>query len=288
MNTHIFINSAHRQDNVRTVEDFPADWSDFAQIVVPYKEAKEYERNYGDIIPVLAVPKQVPCFLSSQRQWVMEYAIEEGIDAVWFMDDDLKFQWRDDGLKLHNCGESHMWDMYEEVNKHLNSDISIVGISTRLGNNRVEYNYDDICRVTRCYAISVADFQEVGATMAPFEPFLMQDFHINLSFLEKGFKNRVLYNYAQGDAGSNADGGVSVYRTQDLMKKVANWLAKNHPGCVTVKEKKTKGSWAGFDKDKDGFIVRTDVLVHWKKAYKKGKNKGGITRFIGSKKYCIA
>jgi hypothetical protein len=87
-----------------------------------------------------------------------------------------------------------------------------------------------------------------------------------------------------GGASSNAKGGCSAYRTPELMEKVANFLSQEHRGLVTVKTKKTKGGWGGFPVDEDGNVTRTDVIVHWKKAFQQGKRlKKGISSFIKKK-----
>jgi hypothetical protein len=276
----IYINSSGRPHNIKTFKQFPEKWADFVYIVVPNEQTNEYRRakeNKGwEILPV---PSTIPQYLSSQRQWIME---NSPYDYVWLMDDDLTFQIRYDGVKLKNSSEEDMGLMYSEVCKaHCDDGIPMVGISTRLGNNRVTESFADISRITRCYSLSREVFDEVGAKFNPFEPFLMQDFHLTLSWLKSGYRNRVFHGFAQGDSGSNTSGGVSVYRTPELMEKVANFLANEHRGLVKVTKKKTKGSWAGFPTDKDGNVVRTDVTVYWKKAHEQGKRKEtGISRFF--------
>jgi len=275
----IFINSSHRADKkIITTEQMPDRWRKFACIVVPHDQVQNYRT--ANTFPILAIPKDVPQCLPSQRQWVMENAKD---DFIFFMDDDLVFHTRTLNGKLKRSTPSRMESMLREVTFHLTmQNIPIVGISCRMGNNRVPEDHTDITRVTRCYAVNKEVFNKVGAVFDPIDTFVMEDFHMNLCFLEKGHKNRVLYKYAQSDSGSNAEGGCSLYRTQEIQKRSALFLKQKHPMFVTVKEKKTKGSWIGFKKDKDGFITRTDVIVHWKKAYRFGirKPKRGISKFL--------
>lgn len=269
----IFINSSKRSDNVRTVRQFPSSWKRFTRIVTPFDQAPLY-RALG--WPVIPIPKGVPQFLSSQRQWVMENA---DCDYVFMMDDDLDFCYRlPGGTSLRKSGDEQMEAMLVDVQATM-VDFPLVGISTRLGNNRVTQDHDDINRVTRCYCIDRNVFQTVGCTFAPYEPFAMQDFHINLCFLEKGYPNRILYKYAQGDPGSNTPGGVSSYRTFEVHQRAAKYLMTHHPGVVRLQVKATKAGWTGFKKMGDE-TLRTDVVVSWKKAYTPRKH--GVSKTTAS------
>lgn len=278
----IYINSSGRASSVKIIKQIPKKWRAICHIVVPSSQAEEY-RSANPDWSVVSVDTFIPEYLSSQRQWVMDTT---PYDYVWFMDDDLTFLTRHSGVKLRTSTPKDMEALLKLVClTQRDEGIPLVGISTRLGNNRVTEDHADITRVTQSYVVNKKVFEEVGATFAPFEPFLMQDFHINLSFLKAGKKNRVIYKYAMGGASSNAKGGCSTYRTPELMAKVANFLAEEHKGFVTVKIKKTKGGWGGFPVDEEGNVVRTDVIVHWKKAFQQSKRlRSGISSFIRKKK----
>ena len=281
----IWINSANRANiGIKTVAQMPEDWHDRVFIAVPSCQFKQYVKQHKGIGTIVKIPKSVPKFLSSQRQWVAENA-NSNCHYVWMMDDDLKFMFRDDEMKLKNAEEAHMDQMWIAMMEHLSADdMACVGISTRLGNNRETADYADISRVTRCFAFDVELFMQLGINLAPFEPFCMQDFHMNLSFLEQGYRNRVIYSFAQGDSGSNSKGGCSSYRTPKVLAKVSKWMEKNHKGFVKTKTKRTKGSWEGFEKDEEGYVTRTDVMIYWKKAYeaavRRKRTSGGLMKFI--------
>lgn len=270
----IFINSANRYDKpLVTLKQIPISWKGFCEVAVPVEQGKKYrDRNPGWNIFVF--PKSVPCYLSSQRQYLLSNSKNK---YVFLMDDDLSFQFRENG-KLRNCTPNDMERMLSSVLKH-HSDFPIVGISSRFGNNRVLEDFVDNTRVSRCYSVDTDIFKSLNITIAPFEPFIMQDFYLVLQFLTRGKTNRVLYNFSQGDGGSNTEGGVSKYRNPELMKKVADFLHEKYPHFVVVKEKKTKGSWKNFPKDKEGNSIRTDVNIFWKRAYLSSKRKN-ITEFF--------
>ncbi|KKN43514.1 hypothetical protein LCGC14_0702370 [marine sediment metagenome] len=274
----IYINSSKREKIVKTINQMPERWKKFVYIAVPHDQVRRY-KYYMKYWNILSIPKTVPRFLSPQRQWVTENAKER---FVFLMDDDLDFLVRDEAYKLKKCEPSDMDAMLAQVLYGLQDDqIPLIGISTRLGNNRVTDDYTDITRVTRCYALDKRVFDKVGARFDPHpDPSCgMQDFHLTLCWLNAGYPNRVYYNYAQVDSGSNASGGCSEYRDSEVMKRTVKWMVANHPEVRSV-VKTTKGGWDGMEKNEAGENVRTDVIVQWKKAYHPNNRSDGIAGFL--------
>ena len=272
--TIIVINSSNRVDKVVTPALFPEDVIDWV-IAVPYDQFDSYNDKFPG--KVRSIPDRVPQRLPSQRQYVMEEWAKLGYSYIWLMDDDLQYFKRNEENLLRKASTEEIEEMFLSMREHLN-EISMVGISTRLGNNRIVSDYDEINRVTRSYAIASDVFKKVGATFAPFEPFTAEDFNITLQFLQKGYKNRILHTFAQEDVGgSNAEGGCSLYRTAEVQRRTSFWLAETYP-CVKIKGKYCKGSW-GLQELADGRNYRVDVIVQWKQAYKPilEKPKGGFS-----------
>jgi len=267
--TIIIINSSNRVGKVVTPNLFPDDSMEWF-IAVPEEQQDEYVAKFGQR-RITTIPAEVPKFLPSQRQWVMEHFTNHGWKYIWLMDDDLCFFTRNEENLLRKSTTEEIEAMFVEMRKHLD-EVSMVGISTRLGNNRITSDYDEINRVTRCYAMSTEVFSSINGLFMPFEPFTAEDFNITLQFLQNGYKNRILHTYAQEDVGgSNAEGGCSLYRTSEVQKKTSFWLAETYPS-VKVKGKYCKGSW-GLQELKDGRNYRVDVIVQWKQAYKPKKEK---------------
>jgi len=270
-NIIIVINSSNRVDKVRTHLLFPQynviDWV----IAVPQSQIELYSDKFDSI---LIIPDSVAPYLPSQRQWVMEHMVDK-YEFVWFMDDDLKFSFREpNSTKLTLATSTEVAGMFSAMKEAI-IDYPLVGISTRLGNNFVEKSFDTICRVTRCYALSTKVFKELDIKFNPIEPFVAEDFHMTLCLLNAGHKNIVLYNYAQEDIGSNAAGGCSVYRTAKVQEDTMKWMAKNHPE-VTLKVKTNKTGW-----NLPGSVnnERLDCIIQWKKAYKP-KRTNTLKRFF--------
>ena len=296
--TLIVINSSNRSDKIKTHNLFPNDVVDWVY-AVPKEQAESYVEILG-AERVAHIPDSVASYLPSQRQWVMN-TYGEQYKYIWLMDDDLVFLRRKTKVTtekaieygkevdkeeikylLKKCKKKHIIQMILDMRKHLDG-IPMVGISTRLGNNRVHEDYDDINRVTRCYAMNTEVFEKVGATFAPFEPFVAEDFHMSFSFLNKGYPNRVLHTFAQEDIGSNADGGCSLYRTAEVQQRTTNWMILNHEEA-TIKPKSSK-NWKNLE-GKGVKNVRVDMIISWKKAYKpiKKRKSGGLNILLGKKK----
>lgn len=258
--TIIVINSSHRAGKIITNEEFPTGIIKVV-IAVPSDQADTYCNCYGNmVVPIPMVVKQT---LPAQRQWCMEH-FGGKYKYIWLMDDDLKFFHRKDG-KLHQAHKEHIEVMFELV--RLSLDFApMVGISTRLGNNRVSAEFEEINRVTRCYAMDSAVYKSVGCRFDPIDYFVAEDFHVALCFLNKGYKNRILYSFAQEDGGSNKGGGCSLYRTAEVQKRTSLWMTANHPE-VRIKAKPSK-NWNNMEGLKGDQQYRVDMIVGWKKAYK--------------------
>ena len=148
----IVINSSNRVDKMVVQEKFPKDVIEWV-VAVPEKQFDSYDEVPMFRDHVVPIPKNIAGYLPSQRQWVMEHFTELGYKYIWLMDDDLTFFRRKvkkiDGEKklvLRKCKEKHVEKMIHEMYKHL-QEIPMVGISTRLGNNRITDDYDEINRV---------------------------------------------------------------------------------------------------------------------------------------------
>ena len=254
----ICINSSNRPDKQITLEQLSDIALSNTVLAIPVSQGPLYKK--WDVKKLYIPNKHTD--LPSQRQYVMEHTYQNrgDVNSVMFMDDDLTFLKRNKDMKLRKCSPKHVDKMLFRVMEEL-EQFPMVGVSTRLGNNRVKENHADINRVTRCYALDVDTFFEVGAKFNPIPKFVMEDFHLTLCWLNAGKPNRIIYDYAQNDIGSNAEGGCSLYRTAAVQRDTARWMHENHP---EVKLKWKKG-WKGMPE-------RLDVVIGWKKAYK-GKTK---------------
>lgn len=227
----------------------------FAYVIRP--EEKEEARKTGQRFVVIDSPVSN---LSQTRQWMLENLTCNY--QIW-LDDDLKFAVRgkrkDNPMYLSIAEPEDIKNMINEMYDHMHNGWATVGISAREGNNRKSEPTEQCARMMRAWGFDRSKFLAINGR---FDQFVcMSDFDFILQFLTNGHANLILNNYTTNQDGSNTDGGCSVYRTKDVLAEAAEGMSKKYPGIVKVVEKETKGAWGG------GF--RKDVIIYWKKAFKK-------------------
>lgn len=254
----IVINSSNRVDSVVTHKNMSGLNH---TIAVPHAQSDLYINKFGGAW-VTTIDSKVPPFLPAHRQWCMEHFTE--YKYILLMDDDLQFLWRDKDLKLHKSSQPEVAMMVSEMLVHL-MEVPLVGVGPRFGNNTVKAAYKEIGKCAACMGFNRDIYHRIQANFAPVPWLTNEDIHINLHFLNAGYKNRILYNYAFVEK-SGAPGGCSTYRNSELLRKSAHWLVEHHPE-VSLKAKESKNAlWA--PEEKGGRNFRTDITVQWKKAYK--------------------
>jgi len=249
----ICIPSKGRARNQETLKWIPKAWLEKCIVVCPYGEINEY-LNADLGVAIAETPQEIKGIAATRK-----YLIENTKDKyLMFMDDDLKFAKRvsGDSVKLLPCTEDDMVMMFKMVEEKLNAGYAHVAISSRSGNNNMEYPWEYNIRYWDTYAYNL-DIINKEVILGRVQ--VMEDFDVNLQLIEKGYASAVLTMFTKDDKGSNADGGCSTYRTHELQKINAYKLQELHPEFVKVEEKKSN-NWKGFD-------TRFDVRVNWKKAY---------------------
>ena len=99
----------------------------------------------------------------------------------------------------------------------------------------------------------------------------MEDMHVALSLLERGYTTGMITQYAWGQArASGAAGGCSSYRNFETQKTAAIKLAELHHPFVKVVKRKSR--------EKDGWVrsvgeYRFDVRVNWQEAALSGQKR---------------
>lgn len=272
----IIINSRGRWDKVITLDQMPIDWCDYTTLVVSGDELDLYHERHGDRVNVVSHPTHCTD-LTRQRQWVME---SSNAKFVMLLDDDLLFFTRNNEGKLTRSTNTDMDDMFHAVIEALREGYALVGISSRFGNNNVPEDFKTTTRVSRAYVLNREVFMNLGLSFLPRGvtiPFSMQDFHITLELLKRGYDNKVFFKWSQDDPGSNTAGGCANYRTLETLRQSAMILSRIHHPFVKLKVKTTKGSWSKMDgiKNTSNGVARVDVTVSWKKAFKPTQRKAG-------------
>lgn len=217
------------------------------------------EKLYRHIGPLHVLPEKVKG-IAATRDYIIHDMV--GDSRVCMMDDDLHFAVRrdDDRTKFRQPDSEDIRAMVREISRSLDN-FPHVSIGSREGGNRVTDPVSYNTRMMRVLAYDREVLKREQITFAPME--VMEDFHVTLQLLRRGYDCAVLNNWVSNQAGgSDATGGCSTFRTLELQAKNAHRLAARHPGFVKVVEKTTKTAWGG--------ATRTDVVVQWKQARKAG------------------
>lgn len=248
--TTIVINTLGRINKQITWNNLPPEIRERTFLSVQKHEFYDYPPGYN----IIQLPEHIKN-LPDTRQWLIENVQTR---FLLIMDDDLTFFTRrdHDHKHLHKMTPEEHTEMFL-VMRRLGTDYPMVGISAREGNNRQE---DDLALCTRSMRIFLLDLGVLQSNGFRFDRTkTKEDMDMTLQLLRSGYRNAVLYRYANDHVSSNAPGGCKLYRTLELMKEDAHRLHALHPAYVKVVEKQTKTSWEGQK--------RTDVVVQWKKAF---------------------
>lgn len=181
-----------------------------------------------------------------------------GGDHVCMMDDDLHFAVRreDERDKFRQPQPADIQRMVVAIDDMLRHSPH-VSIGAREGGNRVTSELVMNTRMMRVLAYRRSFLKRHHIYFSPME--VMEDFHVTLQILRLGQDCIVCNNWVSNQAGgSDAVGGCSTFRTDELQAENAHRLARLHPGFVKVVKKQTKTAWGGKE--------RTDVVVQWKQA----------------------
>lgn len=237
--------------------------------VVPEAQVQDYRARIAqsDLLGMRAA-KVIGCpekGIAATRRWIGEHANSVDQEKFLMLDDDVWFFKRaaPDATNLVKCEGDDTDVMIQDVQTMLNT-YAHVGISAREGNNRLPLAGDQTMacventRTLRCLAYQTALFRACEHGRVE----VMEDFDVNLQLLEQGYKNANLCYWSQDQRQTNAPGGCSTYRSQEVQRVSAERLAELHPGIVALRQKENK-SGGEFGK-------RTEVTIYWKKAFQKG------------------
>lgn len=231
-------------------------------LVVQLHEFEVYFARWGHLAMVVPLPAHITT-IAPTRQFILEHVGD--CDRFCMVDDDLWFYTRreDDPTKLTELTPFALRQGFDTLDDLLKPDmvrhVAHAGFAAREGANRNTDEFLYNTRIMRVLAYRRSTLVDENIRFDAVE--VMEDFHVALSLLEKGYGNIVANNWCHNQAGSGAQGGCSAWRTPELQARAAHRLAELHPGLVRVVEKETKTAWGGG--------VRTDVVVQWKKAFER-------------------
>lgn len=255
----VFIPTKGRLDKQYTYDIVKATGNHLPILVCPPEEVPEHEKRGRRAVGFAHT------YLSQSIDHIIHVLAHT--DRVIIMDDDLRFSRRisKDDWKLRMADPTDIRDMVDQI-ADLLTEHPMVGVSARQNNNNLTADHHTTAmRQSQVHGIYVPFFKEHG--IHPDNVILKSDFYMTLNVLTRGKANAVLTQFTVDQAGgSNAPGGVSIYRSVDSMNTAAILLQSLFPQFVKLREKTTK--WKGLE---TSFM---DVTIFWKKALEAGQRGG--------------
>lgn len=222
-------------------------------IVCPTEEAESCRFQN---LPVQTVDKK---YLGQVWQHILENCPTQGVIII---DDDLRFCVRYIGIYdwLEQIKDKELNGMFQWMNEQLDAGFVHGSISIRKGNHFIEESFRDCANAKDCLFFNRDVLLQENARLDRLKT--MQDFDITLQLMNKGYPNRVGYNWCCDQIDPAAEGGTTLYRTPEVQKEAAYQLAEFWPDYVKVIKKKAKSKSTIYGDE------RYDVKVAWRKCWK--------------------
>jgi TET-associated glycosyltransferase-like protein len=246
----IFIPTLGRATSQHTWNSLSSELRKVTKLVIweGEKDVPEYKKYPHWVCPLYPI--------AEKRAWIVKNCKTK---YMIMLDDDILFYVRktnDDWHLRYNTDEDTN-EMFATIVELLEAGYAHVGVSSRVGNNRVEELIVENARMFGVLGYNV----EILHTKVKFGRIEFQeDFEVCLQLLRQGYPNAVLYKWAHGAKISyHSKGGCEKQRTFESQNASVRRLAELHPGFVTIRQvkKKYEGEMAHRD----------EVIVHWKKAF---------------------
>lgn len=254
----IYIPSTGRAAHQTTLAGLPKELRKRTALVVPLKEVVSYLQiadQHG--CKVIGCPAKG---IAATRQWIIDHARDQ---YVFMIDDDMRFykRKRSGEIALVKCEPGDIGAMFDALLKWLKTGVAHVGVCARFESSYYLIDYRVVARVNNFhgYDRKVIQKEKIRFDALP----LMEDFHMTLSLLERGYPNVVLYDYCWNQDASNRAGGCSSYRNASMQAASAKTLKKFHPDVVKIVTKESKASSTSWE----GMKQRVDVNIQWRKSY---------------------
>lgn len=252
----IFIPTMGRPTNQKTLKALPMSLYDRITLVVPMTEVERYKRN----CTVCRVQGVTAKGIAATRQWIMENSHD---DYLVMLDDDLAFFQKDAQRKIIGATPDEIEKAFKWLEMQLTGAFAVAhaGITIRSLNYQHPGPFMENTRMMHVLAYNRKTVAAAGCsfTKGVNSSFSMDDFHMTLQLLRKGYSNRLQVDFCTNPSASNSEGGASLWRTLATQNASAEALGKLHKGFVKVTAK--KAVWKGMEGE------RKDVIVQWRKAF---------------------
>lgn len=256
----IFIPTMGRPNKQVTYDNLPPALQMNTTLVVPLDEVRFYMAQTKAY--VIGCPEKG---IAPTRDWIMQYAKNTEIGKIVMLDDDIKFQKRNDAMQIKNATDQECIEAFQWLENTLNEHIHC-GIAVRFNAFADPREYLSPGRMMHVLAYRPREVIESGAYFCKGvdKDHVMDDFNMTLQLLTMGYNNKVSLTYRTSPGKANSKGGASLWRNVEITNRSANNMKKNFPDFVRIREKK---NW-------DGIVgaQQLDIVANWKKAYESSRS----------------
>jgi len=224
-----------------------------------YKDYLDVANKFDVNLECVDVPKE--SYLALTRDIMLDYAIKKKYSYYIMLDDDIRFAIRPNlDNKYYDQTKEIFEKMIKEVISICDNEYPITGITTRQFSNNLNTRYRENAKIIQLMCMHISTISKDRIYFNALDLSCMSDYYFVLSYLKKGYKNKIITIYTRDDK-MQTEGGCSIYRTPKMVSNSAVKLYKAFPDCVTLAYKNT-GTWKE---------ERIDVKMQWKKAFNKEK-----------------
>jgi hypothetical protein len=201
--------------------------------------------------------------LTGKRRWV--WGQTKGQERLYFVDDDVRFLYRDAAGKAAKQGPDETVAMFAHLDAMLDAGNLLCGIAMRFMAQTKQRPYDVGCKQCVLHGFRRADVEFLTQAQWRDECEVVEDIDFTLQVLRCGYPN-VVSNLFMHDQKSQAPGGCSQYRDQALYERCLRSLRALHPDFVTLVA-------AADAKPQSGVPTTLRPRVQYKKALQAGGYK---------------
>ncbi len=266
-NLQIVIPSYRRMPRQSTLGYLPPSVLSRTWLVIDDEDAKLIPLYDTRDVNILIHPPEIDSIAKKRAFIIRHFGVaDRGVEhqrKIVMFDDDLRFSVRVSNLdvRLRQATHVDLEDQLTLLEEQLES-YAHCGWSMRQGNNtKREGGWSQNARM--CYVLAydcgllVTMENRKEIELGRIET--REDMDLTLQLLRAGFDNIVNYDIAADQVGGYAaKGGCSSQRTLESSNADAYRLAELHPGLVKV-----------VDKVYEGSLSRKEVIVQWKKAFRR-------------------
>lgn len=226
----IFIPSAGRAQDVRTLASLRGCWGS-TSVVVPEAQGEAYR---AELPPEVAVLTHNVDRIRATRQWIVNYALENGIRRIVMVDDDLRFRHRAADSNSHVRVDDAS-GLVADLELVMDEGFVHVGVADEFMCQHRPRGYSVSQRYNQVLAYDLDRIVSRMGAVPEYRTEINEEHDVHLQLAEKGLPPAVLNDWTKSSR-AYSTGGCSTWRTAEVEKQGHFDLAQLHPKLVRVVE----------------------------------------------------